>query len=98
MHILYRHIQVEVSQADGFNGSPRHDQAPCDAPRAFWAGQMFETLADPSTCHFRYDWTRHEKSLHLSLEKWLCAPLGQVEFRCWVSHVLTALLAQSLQT
>ena len=26
----------------------------------------------------RYDWTRHEKSLHLSLEKWICAPLGPV--------------------
>ena len=26
----------------------------------------------------RYDWTRHEKSLHLSLEKWVCAPLGPV--------------------
>lgn len=28
--------------------------------------------------YFRYDWTRHEKSLHLSLEKWICAPLGPV--------------------
>jgi hypothetical protein len=26
----------------------------------------------------KYDWSRHEKSLHLSLEKWICAPLGQV--------------------
>ena len=24
----------------------------------------------------KYDWTRHEKSLHISLEKWICAPLG----------------------
>ncbi|KAF2758415.1 hypothetical protein EJ05DRAFT_475731 [Pseudovirgaria hyperparasitica] len=24
----------------------------------------------------KYDWSRHEKSLHLSLEKWICAPLG----------------------
>ena len=24
----------------------------------------------------KYDWTRHEKSLHLSLDKWICAPLG----------------------
>ncbi|KAI7367651.1 hypothetical protein KC354_g3273 [Hortaea werneckii] len=27
---------------------------------------------------WKYDWTRHEKSLHLSLEKWVCAPLGPV--------------------
>lgn len=26
----------------------------------------------------KYDWSRHEKSLHLSLEKWLCAPIGEV--------------------
>ncbi|KAH8730920.1 hypothetical protein GQ44DRAFT_672939 [Phaeosphaeriaceae sp. PMI808] len=26
----------------------------------------------------KYDWSRHEKSLHLSLEKWLCAPLGEI--------------------
>ncbi|KAF9741410.1 hypothetical protein PMIN06_006351 [Paraphaeosphaeria minitans] len=26
----------------------------------------------------KYDWMRHEKSLHLSLEKWICAPLGDV--------------------
>ncbi|KAF1977571.1 hypothetical protein BU23DRAFT_527071 [Bimuria novae-zelandiae CBS 107.79] len=26
----------------------------------------------------KYDWTRHEKSLHLSLEKWICAPIGDV--------------------
>ncbi|OAG12039.1 uncharacterized protein CC84DRAFT_1159426 [Paraphaeosphaeria sporulosa] len=26
----------------------------------------------------KYDWTRHEKTLHLSLEKWICAPLGDV--------------------
>jgi hypothetical protein len=26
----------------------------------------------------KYDWARHEKSLHLSLEKWICAPLGPV--------------------
>lgn len=26
----------------------------------------------------KYDWSRHEKSLHLSLEKWICAPLGDI--------------------
>jgi uncharacterized C2H2 Zn-finger protein len=26
----------------------------------------------------KYDWSRHEKTLHLSLEKWICAPLGEV--------------------
>ncbi|PWY88767.1 homeobox and C2H2 transcription factor [Aspergillus sclerotioniger CBS 115572] len=26
----------------------------------------------------KYDWQRHEKSLHLALEKWTCSPLGGV--------------------
>lgn len=26
----------------------------------------------------KYDWMRHEKTLHLSAEKWICAPLGPV--------------------
>jgi len=26
----------------------------------------------------KYDWQRHEKSLHLALEKWTCAPFGGV--------------------
>jgi len=30
------------------------------------------------TFRTKYDWARHEKSLHLSLEKWICAPLGEV--------------------
>ncbi|KAL4934447.1 putative homeobox and C2H2 transcription factor [Aspergillus undulatus] len=28
----------------------------------------------------KYDWQRHEKSLHLALEKWTCAPHGGVTF------------------
>ncbi|PYH96707.1 putative homeobox and C2H2 transcription factor [Aspergillus ellipticus CBS 707.79] len=28
----------------------------------------------------KYDWQRHEKSLHLALEKWTCSPFGGVVF------------------
>lgn len=27
----------------------------------------------------KYDWTRHEKSVHLNLEKWICAPNGALD-------------------
>ncbi|KAI9159192.1 hypothetical protein HJFPF1_07200 [Paramyrothecium foliicola] len=27
----------------------------------------------------RYDWSRHEKSLHVPIERWLCSPHGPVE-------------------
>lgn len=43
------------------------------------------TASRPFQCTFctdafksKYDWSRHEKSLHLSLEKWICAPLGSM--------------------
>ncbi|KIW88032.1 uncharacterized protein Z519_11142 [Cladophialophora bantiana CBS 173.52] len=28
----------------------------------------------------KYDWTRHESALHLSLEKWVCCPQGPIFF------------------
>ncbi|KAI9716594.1 MAG: hypothetical protein M1828_007627 [Chrysothrix sp. TS-e1954] len=30
------------------------------------------------TFNTKYDWTRHEKSLHLSLERWTCCPEGPI--------------------
>lgn len=27
----------------------------------------------------KYDWQRHEKSIHLSLEEWVCSPMGPTE-------------------
>jgi hypothetical protein len=38
----------------------------------------FQCTFCTDTFRTKYDWTRHEKSLHLSLEKWICAPLGDV--------------------
>ena len=38
--------------------------------------RTFQCTFCTDTFKSKYDWTRHEKSLHLSLEKWICAPLG----------------------
>ncbi|KAK4569380.1 hypothetical protein LTR86_003143 [Recurvomyces mirabilis] len=38
--------------------------------------RMFQCTFCTDTFKSKYDWTRHEKSLHLSLEKWICHPLG----------------------
>ncbi|TKA82574.1 hypothetical protein B0A55_01212 [Friedmanniomyces simplex] len=40
--------------------------------------RIFQCTFCTDTFNSKYDWTRHEKSLHLSLEKWICAPLGPV--------------------
>ncbi|KAI9672088.1 MAG: hypothetical protein M1831_001901 [Alyxoria varia] len=46
-------------------------------------GAKSSTHTRPFHCTFctdtfqtKYDWQRHEKSLHLSLERWICAPEG----------------------
>lgn len=38
--------------------------------------RIFQCTFCTDTFKSKYDWTRHEKSLHLSLEKWKCHPLG----------------------
>jgi Homeobox KN domain len=38
----------------------------------------FQCTFCTDTFRTKYDWIRHEKSLHLTLEKWICAPLGGV--------------------
>ncbi|KAK5108550.1 hypothetical protein LTR62_008207 [Meristemomyces frigidus] len=40
--------------------------------------RMFQCTFCTDTFKSKYDWTRHEKSLHLSLEKWICHPVGPV--------------------
>jgi hypothetical protein len=41
-------------------------------PRAFQCTFCTDTFKT------KHDWSRHEKSLHLSLERWTCAPLGGI--------------------
>nr|OQO23323.1 hypothetical protein B0A51_09458 [Rachicladosporium sp. CCFEE 5018] len=45
-------------------------------PSADLSKRIFQCTFCTDSFKSKYDWTRHEKSLHLSLEKWLCAPLG----------------------
>lgn len=42
------------------------------------AKRIFQCTFCTDTFKSKYDWTRHEKSLHLSLEKWICAPQGPI--------------------
>jgi len=40
--------------------------------------RLFQCTFCTDTFKTKYDWTRHEKSLHISLEKWICSPIGEV--------------------
>ncbi|EEU39059.1 uncharacterized protein NECHADRAFT_44194 [Fusarium vanettenii 77-13-4] len=40
------------------------------------AGKTFQCTFCTETFGRKYDWQRHENSLHLPLERWICAPAG----------------------
>lgn len=42
--------------------------------------KTFQCTFCTETFGHKYDWQRHEKSLHLSLERWVCCPDGPREF------------------
>jgi hypothetical protein len=58
----------------------RRRRLPTRAPRADSdeGPRLFQCTFCTDRFKSKYDWSRHEKSLHLSLEKWTCAPLGEV--------------------
>ncbi|KZM24344.1 DNA binding [Ascochyta rabiei] len=58
----------------------RRRRVPTRAPKAAVEDvpRLFQCTFCTDRFKSKYDWSRHEKSLHLSLEKWICAPLGEV--------------------
>jgi hypothetical protein len=44
------------------------------------SARIYQCTFCADTFQTKYDWQRHEKSLHLALEKWTCAPHGGVAF------------------
>lgn len=58
----------------------RRRRLPTRAPKpdANESPRLFQCTFCTDRFKSKYDWSRHEKSLHLSLEKWICAPLGKV--------------------
>lgn len=42
------------------------------------AARIFQCTFCADSFPSKYDWQRHEKSLHLALERWMCAPNGPI--------------------
>ncbi|KAI9794480.1 MAG: hypothetical protein M1833_000393 [Piccolia ochrophora] len=55
----------------------RRRPAAARAPESHSA-RMFQCTFCTDTFKTKHDWQRHEKSLHLSIETWTCAPMGGV--------------------
>ncbi|KAG0649171.1 TGF-beta-induced transcription factor 2 [Hyphodiscus hymeniophilus] len=51
------------------------------APRTFQCTFCTETFKT------KHDWQRHEKSLHLSLERWICSPNGPYQYCAEYNHL-----------
>ncbi|KAI9825687.1 MAG: hypothetical protein M1832_001031 [Thelocarpon impressellum] len=55
----------------------RRRRRPAARPKLESQGtRMFQCTFCTDSFKTKHDWQRHEKSLHLSLEKWVCAPQG----------------------
>ncbi|QSZ29951.1 hypothetical protein DSL72_004469 [Monilinia vaccinii-corymbosi] len=65
----------------GNKGRRRRRQAPKPA-KAMAAGpaRIFQCTFCTESFKTKHDWQRHEKSLHLSLERWVCCPNGPIQY------------------
>ena len=48
--------------------------------------RTFQCTFCTETFKTKHDWQRHEKSLHLSLERWVCCPNGPIQFCVEYDH------------
>jgi hypothetical protein len=48
--------------------------------------RTFQCTFCTETFKTKHDWQRHEKSLHLSLERWVCCPSGPTQFSADDNH------------
>ena len=53
--------------------APKPDEGPTSLAVSL---KTFQCTFCTETFRTKHDWQRHEKSLHLSLERWICAPKG----------------------
>ncbi|KAG9236779.1 hypothetical protein BJ875DRAFT_455420 [Amylocarpus encephaloides] len=53
---------------------------PVKVPNANGPARTFQCTFCTETFKTKHDWQRHEKSLHLSLERWVCCPDGPTQF------------------
>lgn len=58
----------------------RRRKAPAAAPAPSNIPKTFQCTFCTETFRTKHDWQRHEKSLHLSLERWVCSPNGAKAF------------------
>ncbi|TVY18281.1 Homeobox protein 4 [Lachnellula arida] len=58
----------------------RQAPKPVKVPNMNGPIRTFQCTFCTETFKTKHDWQRHEKSLHLSLERWICCPNGSTQF------------------
>ncbi|KAF4625273.1 hypothetical protein G7Y89_g12893 [Cudoniella acicularis] len=64
----------------------RQAQKPVKVPTLNGPIRTFQCTFCTETFKTKHDWQRHEKSLHLSLERWVCCPHGPAQFCADYGH------------
>ncbi|KAK6603104.1 C2H2 type zinc finger domain-containing protein [Botrytis cinerea] len=66
----------------GNNGRRRRRRQAPKAAKVIAAGpaRTFQCTFCTESFKTKHDWQRHEKSLHLSLERWICCPNGPIQY------------------
>jgi hypothetical protein len=75
----HRSSQPSLNSADRKERRRRRKQMPPVPPfdrQKTRSARIFQCTFCTDSFPAKYDWQRHEKSLHLALEKWTCAPQG----------------------
>ncbi|CAO2652795.1 Nn.00g022060.m01.CDS01 [Neocucurbitaria sp. VM-36] len=69
--------QSATSKSNRRSQTPRiRSRAKGKAKNMDAADRIFKCTFCCDTFKHKYDWSRHEKSLHLNMEEWICAPHG----------------------
>ncbi|KAL2075103.1 hypothetical protein VTL71DRAFT_45 [Oculimacula yallundae] len=66
------------------------DSCPCSGVDQLLVSRRFQCTFCPDRFRTKYDWQRHEKSIHLPLEKWMCSPHGSVDVNSATNEVTCA--------
>ncbi|RAL60611.1 hypothetical protein DID88_009929 [Monilinia fructigena] len=76
----------------------RRRQAPKLA-KAMAAGpaRTFQCTFCTESFKTKHDWQRHEKSLHLSLERWICCPNGSIQYNKEITQSFQAVPRNQLE-
>jgi hypothetical protein len=90
------HYNLSADSLDGLGGQwqrrrrQKRKKVTTQIPKGGATNRPYQCTFCTDSFKTKFDWTRHEKTLHLSLETWTCAPFGPIETGSVHNKVLCA--------